>query len=173
MNNPGSAGPVCLLIALAILFLLPAPRAYAGDVLLTTQQAFGLDRNTTLVIEDTDSPQGVIWLKLYSRNETVDSAVIGLGEHLSYAGKNITLYKIYSGSDIDLVALEIENETTRSSKGYDKASTTNMTHNIDSIANPLAHTLLVHASDSSTITNTTNNILFNRSDKQIIGQNAS
>ena len=90
------------------------------EVLLTTQQPFILDGNTTLVIEDASSPQGVIWLKLYGRNETIDSAVIRLGENLRYAGKNITLFKIYSGGDSDLVALKIENEITNASKARDK-----------------------------------------------------
>ncbi len=55
--------PAILLIFLLIFFLifdiLPAS---AEEVLLETQQAFSLDNNTTLVIEDTNSPQAVICL---------------------------------------------------------------------------------------------------------------
>ncbi|MFB3765255.1 MAG: hypothetical protein ACE14P_08400 [Methanotrichaceae archaeon] len=114
-------------MALAILLILIILRASAEEVLLETQQAFDLDNNTTLVIEDTNSLQAVIWLKLYSRNETVNSTVIRQGGHLSYAGKNITLYKIYSGSNIDLVVLKIENEITNSSRAFDNALTANRT----------------------------------------------
>jgi len=109
MRYPGVAEHGSLWMALAILFFLLVLRASAMEVLLTTQQPFFLDRNTTLVIEDSNSPQGVIWLELYGRNGTIVEAVIRLGEHLRYAEKNITLLKIYSGGDSDLVVLKIEN----------------------------------------------------------------
>jgi len=122
MKYSGVADYGSLWMAFAILFFLLVLRASAMEVLLTTQQPFVLDKNTTLVIEDVSPPQGVIWLKLYARNETVGSAVISQGEHLRYAGKNITLFKIYSGGDSDLVELKIENEMTNSSKARGNAS---------------------------------------------------
>ena len=126
MRYPVVAEHRSLWIALAILFFLLVSRASAMEVLLTTQQPFILDGNTTLVIEDSSSTQGVIWLKLYSRNETTDSAVMSLGEHLRYAGKNITLLRIYSGGDSDLVTLKIENVLKNSSKAYGNASQRSM-----------------------------------------------
>jgi hypothetical protein len=98
-----------MIIAVLISFL--ALPAYAEDVLLSIPQPLSLGNNTTLVIEDADTQQGVVWLNVFCDNRTIGSAVIGLGGHLVYCGRNMTLQRIYSGGYNDLVALDIENET--------------------------------------------------------------
>jgi hypothetical protein len=81
--------------------------ACAEEILLATQQPFALESGTTLVVEDVDPRQGKIWLDLYGKNASHDSAVLGLGENLSSRGVNLTVTRIYAGGEVDLVALEI------------------------------------------------------------------
>lgn len=88
----------------------------AEEVLLATQQPFALEGGTTLVVEDVDPRQGKIWLDIYGRNVSHDSAVLGLGENLSGRGVNLTVTRIYAGGEVDLVALEI-NEINGSMEG--------------------------------------------------------
>ncbi len=90
--------------------------ACAEEILLATQQPFALDGGTTLVVEDVDPRQGKIWLDIYGRNVSHDSAVLGLGENLSGRGVNLTVIRIYAGGEVDLVALEI-NEINGSMEG--------------------------------------------------------
>lgn len=169
MRTSGVASSGSLWMALAILFLLFALQAPAKEVLLTTQQPFCIDNNTSLIIEDASSTQGAIWLKLYDRKETIDSDMIRLGEHLNYGGENITLNKIYSGGDSDLIALNIEDKRI-SSETYGNASLKNMTNRANSTEAPSAYSLLVHNINT---TNNINIIIFNSSDKQPIDRNAS
>ncbi len=171
MRSSGVAGLGSLWMALAILFFSLILRASALDVLLTTQQSFNLDGNTTLVIEDANSQQGVIWIKLYSRKETVDSAVIRLGGHLRYAGRNITFRRIYSGGDSDLVSLRIEREKALTYiANASIANTINVT-DPNGITSDLS--LMVHCINA-TANNTTSIVsILAPSNRQFIGQNAS
>ena len=170
MRSSGVAGHGSLWIALAILFSLFSLQAASKEVLLTTQQPFSIDNNTSLIIEDTSSPQGAIWLKLYTRNETIDSAMIRQGEYLKYCGKNITLNKIYSGGDSDLVALNIEDERIPYSRTHGNVSLKNMTNSTNSTEAPSTYSHLVRNINT---TNNMNNFIFNSSDMQPIGGNAS
>jgi hypothetical protein len=114
-------------IITAVLISFIAPCVYAELVLLSIPQPFSLGNNTTLVIEDVDAKQGVVWLNICYDNRTVDSAVIGIGGHHVYGGSNLTLQKIYSGGNNDLVALDIENETGLTNMTYGDASFSNVT----------------------------------------------
>jgi hypothetical protein len=91
-----------VLIVQGIIFL-----ACAEEILLATQQPFALESGTTLVVEDVDPRQGKIWLDLYGKNASHDSAVLGLGDNISCRGVNLTVVRIYAGGEVDLVALEI------------------------------------------------------------------
>ncbi len=85
----------------------------ADEVLLATQQPFNLSENMTLVVEDVDPQQGRVWLEIYSqsRNETLNSAVLGLGEHSNFSEIDLAVIRIYAGGVGDLVSLEINNES--------------------------------------------------------------
>lgn len=127
MWHSGCDGPKWLWVIWAIILSLQALPTCAEEVLLSAQQPFCMGNNTTLVIEDIDPLQSVAWLKIYCGNRTVDSAVIGLGGHLGYRGCNLTMQKIYSGGEDDLVAFDIENETIGSAAISGNASISNTT----------------------------------------------
>lgn len=77
-----------------------------GEVLLLhTQQPYSISDNRTLVAEDVDPSAGVVWLKLYSRNETLKSSLLGVGGHFDYDHTNLTVNKIYAGGELDLVEI--------------------------------------------------------------------
>lgn len=166
MESSGVAGHGSLWIALAILFFLFSLQASAREVLLGTQQPFGIDNNTSLIIEDTSSPQGAIWLEIYTGNETIDSAMIRLGEHLKCGGKNITFNKIYSGGDSDLVALNIEDEKILPFGANGNVSFKNMTNSTNSTEAPFAYSPLVLNINTP---NNINSTIFNGSYKQPTG----
>lgn len=88
----------------------------ADDILLATQQPFCLSENMTLIVEDMDPQQGVVWLEIYnkSQNGTRNSTVLGLGEHLNCSEANLTLKEIYAGEKEDLVSLEFNSERNAS-----------------------------------------------------------
>lgn len=130
MWHSGGDGPKWLwVIGAVMLFLILAMPTCAEEVLLSAQQPFCMGNNTTLVIEDVDPLQGVAWLKIYCGNRTIDSAIIGLGGHIEYGGGNMTLQKIYSGGDGDLVTFDMENETNGFATISGNASVSNMTLN--------------------------------------------
>jgi hypothetical protein len=79
------------------------------EILLYTQRPYNLTNNTTLVAEDVDPHAGVVWLKLYSRNQTLKSALVGVGDRFIYNDTNLTVSKIYAGGDRDLVELNADN----------------------------------------------------------------
>jgi len=79
------------------------------EILLYTQRPYNLTNNTTLVAEDVDPHAGVVWLKLYSRNQTLKSALVGVGDRFIYNNTNLTVSKIYAGGDRDLVELNADN----------------------------------------------------------------
>lgn len=90
------------------------PPSSCGEILLYTQQPFNFTDNRTLVAEDVDPHAGVVWLKLYSRNQTLKSALVGVGDRFSYNNTSLTVSKIYAGGDRDLVELEINNSNNNS-----------------------------------------------------------
>ena len=79
------------------------------EILLYTQRPYNLTNNTTLVAEDVDPHAGVVWLKLYSSNQTLKSALVGVGDRFIYNNTNLTVSKIYAGGDRDLVELNADN----------------------------------------------------------------
>jgi len=95
-----------VLCFIAILSGLVLPSA-AEEVLLAAQQPFDLVNGTTLVVEDVDPQQGVVWLGIYSENEALDSAVLHLGEHFNCCKMDLAVTRIYAGGEGDLISLEI------------------------------------------------------------------
>ncbi len=104
---------LCFIVILTgIVTVLPSS---ADEILLATQQPFNLNENTTLVVEDVDPQQGMVWLEIYnqSQNETPKSAVLGLGEHFNFSEIDFAVNGIYAGEVEDLVSLEIKRSTSR------------------------------------------------------------
>lgn len=101
---------IIVLCFIAILAVLATPSA-AEEVLLAAQQPFDLTNGTTLVVEDVDPQQGVVWLGIYSENESeseaLDSAVLHLGEHFNCCEMDLAVTRIYAGGEGDLISLEI------------------------------------------------------------------
>ncbi len=93
--------------------------ACAEEILLATQQPFVLEGGTILVVEDVDPRHGKIWMDIYSKNASHESAVLALGENLSGRGMemNLTLTGIYAGGEVDLVALDLEVNGSASAQG--------------------------------------------------------
>ena len=84
-----------------------------GEVLLLhTQQPYSISDNRTLVAEDVDPSAGVVWLKLYSRNEALKSSLLGVGGHFEYDNTSLTVNKIYAGGERDLVELELNKSSS-------------------------------------------------------------
>lgn len=106
MIDRGTCINVLCFIAILVLTGLVLPSA-AEDVLLAAQQPFDLVEGTTLVVEDVDPQQGVVWLGIYSENEALDSAVLHLGEHFNCCEMDLAVTRIYAGGEGDLISLEI------------------------------------------------------------------
>lgn len=85
--------------------------SFGEEILLHTQQPYSISDNRTLVAEDVDPSAGVVWLKLYSRNETLKSALLGVGDHFGYDHTNLTSNKIYAGGERDLVEILLNNSS--------------------------------------------------------------
>jgi len=101
---------------IAILAGLVLPSA-AEEVLLAAQQPFDLADGTTLVVEDVDPQQGVVWLGIYSENEMLDSAVLHLGDHFNCCEMDLVVTGIYAGGEGDLISLEINGESSMGISG--------------------------------------------------------
>jgi hypothetical protein len=104
-----------LVAAISASITLIMPASLGQEILLYTQQPYNLTNNRTLVAEDVDAHAGVVWLKLYSRNQTLKSALVGIGDRFIYNNTNLTVSKIYAGGDRDLIELKINN---RNNNGY-------------------------------------------------------
>jgi hypothetical protein len=106
----------CIIFMAAFLASAAAllPPSSCVEILLYTQQPFNFTDNRTLVAEDVDPHAGVVWLKLYSRNQTLKSALVGVGDRFSYNNTSLTVSKIYAGGDRDLVELEINSSNNNS-----------------------------------------------------------
>jgi hypothetical protein len=97
---------VTLFASMLVMFSL-AIQAGAEDVLLTTREPLSVGDDLVVMIEDVDSQQDVVWISLYQEEESVDSAVLSLGEHFLYGDVDIAVRQIYAGGGDDLVALEV------------------------------------------------------------------
>lgn len=95
---------------LAVAGLAIDPSSGEG-ILLHTQQPYSISANRTLVAEDVDPSAGVVWLKLYSGNETLKSSLLGVGGHFDYDHTNLTVDKIYAGGERDLVEIGLNNSS--------------------------------------------------------------
>lgn len=98
--------PITVSVVLLVMAALAVP-AGAEDVLLATQEPLTLGGDLVLVIEDVDSQKEMVWISLYREEIKVQSAVLGLGEHLLYGDLNLAVRRIYAGGGGDLVALEV------------------------------------------------------------------
>ena len=114
-----------LLSALAIL----ASPGLGVEILLSTHEPFYISGNLTLVIEDADNKHGLVWLKLYKNDQTLKSAVLGLGENFSYYDLDLSVRNIYSGGERDLVAVDLR---TREIMGSIEAPRPAATENMSS-----------------------------------------
>ena len=85
--------------------------SFGEGLLLHTQQPYSISANRTLVAEDVDPSAGVVWLKLYNRNETLKSSLLGVGGHFDYDHTNLTVNKIYAGGERDLVEIGLNNSS--------------------------------------------------------------
>jgi hypothetical protein len=113
----------CIIFMAAFLASAAAllPPSSCVEILLYTQQPFNFTDNRTLVAEDVDPHAGVVWLKLYSRNQTLKSALVGVGDRFSYNNTSLTVSKIYAGGDRDLVELEINSSNNNSGNWVNSA----------------------------------------------------
>jgi hypothetical protein len=93
----------------AILAVLVLPSA-AEEILLAAQQPFDLGDGITLVVEDVDPQQGVVWLGIYSENATQDFAILRLGESFNCSETDLAVTGIYAGGEGDLISLELNGE---------------------------------------------------------------
>jgi hypothetical protein len=101
--------------------------SFGEGILLHTQQPYNISANRTLVAEDVDPSAGVVWLKLYSRNETLKSSLLGVGGHFDYDHTNLTVNKIYAGGERDLVEIGLNN-SSEINKGKHLASANTSTN---------------------------------------------
>jgi hypothetical protein len=106
--------------------------SFGEVILLHTQQPYSISDNRTLVAEDVDPSAGVVWLKLYSRNETLKSSLLGVGGHFDYDHTNLTVNKIYAGGDRDLLEMGLNNssEVNRSERPISANISTNASKNV-------------------------------------------
>lgn len=113
MINASDTERICTILLAVILAAagFNVISSFGEGVLLHTQQPYSISANRTLVAEDVDPSSGVVWLKLYSRNETLKSSLLGVGGHFDYGPTNITVKKIYAGGERDLVEIGLNNSS--------------------------------------------------------------
>ena len=126
--------------AIFLVVILATARAsvipcFGEVILLHTQQPYSISDNRTLVAEDVDPSAGVVWLKLYSRNEALKSSLLGVGDHFDYDHTNLTVNKIYAGGERDLVELGL-NESSSANRSEHQVPVNN---SINSTANTSAN----------------------------------
>ena len=109
--------------------------SFGEGILLHTQQPYSISDNRTLVAEDVDPSAGVVWLKLYSRNETLKSSLLVVGGHFDYDHTNLTVNKIYAGGERDLVEIGLN----KSSSGNRSEHPVPANNSINSYANTSAN----------------------------------
>lgn len=107
-----------------------------GEVLLLhTQQPYSISDNRTLVAEDVDPSAGVVWLKLYSRNETLKSSLLGVGGHFDYDHTNLTVNKIYAGGELDLVEIGLNKSSPANSSEHLVPANNSINSSVNTSAN--------------------------------------
>jgi hypothetical protein len=122
---------IFLVVILAIAEATVVP-SFGEVILLHTQEPYSISDNKTLVAEDVDPSAGVVWLKLYNRNETLKSSLLGVGGHFDYDHINLTVNKIYAGGERDLVELGLNNSSAvkRSKRLISADVSTNASKNV-------------------------------------------
>jgi hypothetical protein len=94
----------------AFLALLPLSFSAQGEeIILHPGQQLSLDKDLVLVVEDVDSQREVIWLNLSQKNQSLNSSLLRMGEHLFWRDFDLSMLGIYAGGMGDLVVLQINN----------------------------------------------------------------
>ena len=128
---------IFLVVILATAGAMVIP-CFGEELLLHTQQPYSISDNRTLVAEDVDPSAGVVWLKLYSRNEALKSSLLGVGGHFDYDNTSLTVNKIYAGGERDLVELEL-NKSSSANRSEHQVPANN---SVNSSANTSANAFL-------------------------------
>jgi hypothetical protein len=61
------------------------------------------------VVEDADAQRDVVWLNLSQKNQSLNSSLLHMGEHLLWRDFDVSVLGIYAGDMGDLVILQINN----------------------------------------------------------------
>ena len=96
---------------LLALVLIVIQTAGGAEVFMSTRERITFEENLTLVVMDVEPEAGVVWLELREDGDPVESSVLRTGESFVYDERgevlNLTVLRIYAGSERDLVDLEI------------------------------------------------------------------
>ena len=98
---------------LLVSVLLVMQTACGAEVFMSTRESLTFAENLTLVVMDVEpgAGEGVVWLELRDEHGPLKSSVLRAGESFSYdergEGLNLTVTRIYSGGEKDLVDLEL------------------------------------------------------------------
>jgi hypothetical protein len=79
------------------------------EIILYPGQHLSLDKDLTLVVEDADAQRDVVWLNLSQKNQSLNSSLLHMGEHLLWRDFDVSVLGIYAGDMGDLVILQINN----------------------------------------------------------------
>jgi hypothetical protein len=123
--------------------------SFGEGILLHTQQPYSISDNRTLVAEDVDPSAGAVWLKLYSRNETLKSSLLGVGGHFDYDHTNLSVNKIYAGGEMDLVELGLNRSSSANRSEHLVPSNNSINNSINGSANASANNSANVSSNSS------------------------
>jgi hypothetical protein len=92
----------------AYLALMPISFSVIGEeIILYPGQHLSLAGNLTLAVEDVDSQREVVWLNLSQKNQSLNSSLLHMGEHLFWRDFDVSVLGIYAGGMGDLVVLQI------------------------------------------------------------------
>jgi hypothetical protein len=81
--------------------------AACEEIILYPGQHLNLEKDLTLVVEDADSQRDVVWLNLSQKNQSLNSSLLHMGEHLFWRDLDVSVLGIYAGDMGDLVILQI------------------------------------------------------------------
>jgi hypothetical protein len=93
--------------AVFLVVLILSSSAAGKEIIIYPGQHLTLDRDLTLVIEDADSQLGVVWLNLSLKNQSLNTSLLHLGEHLFWRDFDVSILGIYAGGNGNLVVLQI------------------------------------------------------------------
>lgn len=86
--------------------------ASGAEVFMSTRESLTFADNLTLVVMDVEPGAGVVWLELQDEHGPLKSSILKTGESFAYdargEGLNLTVTRIYAGSERDLVDLDLE-----------------------------------------------------------------